>query len=958
VAEYQDGAWRLHRLEEFGFDPGANGKATERGTNESAEVVLCPVRQDLAIIMLPEQLIQFTSENRLRHRTSILRSASQTSLGRFLSMVPARDGGLWIGGVRGVAKVQGPVRALTPDNEWHDYLPPEALGASHFREVQEDDQGNLTALAQSSSSRDQTLLMSFDGQTWAINKRLNEKVLHAWHSAGRRFQAMLQNSLLEWADSGSEIVENTEISARQYHDVAIEPGGIFWLATSDGLFRYSPLIWEAPTFARDLHRIVSCVSGDQAGRLWFISSNALHVVQEDQAFEYPFPAAFSWALQSASGIYPLKSGAVAIESGRQLFQFDPQNGAFRQLQSAGIAEIKALGFFREGVIAVEIAASESSTNVTSARLEVFDGDKFAPLSLPGAEQALSPGLSRFFVAQNRDVWVGGQFGVACLHNKEWRMFSSKESSAPNTALAFIELPDSKIWCATPDRIWEFDGKNWATVRRGFDKINALMQTRDGSVWVASNGGLHRFFQQAWADHGTEEGLPGTSVRGLWEDQNDRLWAATSLGLSRYHPKADPDAPRTMIEPLGAGETNIPENATLTISFSGRDKWDLTPRSRLLFSHRLDGREWSDYQDIHSVSFSDLAAGKHFFQVRSMDRNFNVDPKPARLEFSVVLPWYRERRLVLIASTGMAVAMFFAVLAFNRHRHLVRSYAEVEQKVEQRTKELEIASRELLHSQKMNALGTLSAGIAHDFNNILSIVKGSAQIIEENLGNPEKVRTRVERIKTVVEQGAGIVKAMLGFSRESDQQPEPCDLNAAVEDTIKLLGDRFLREAQVTFKPAHDLPAVSCSKGFIQQILLNFIFNAAESMTRSRLITIATGRSGELPHDLVLVPARAVSYVWVSVKDAGSGILPGNISRIFEPFFTTKAMSDRRGTGLGLSMVYELAKKMEAGLAVHSVVGEGSTFTLILPVVAQVPNGVTSPSTSTVENKSTLEPNPK
>src|SRR5258705_8844663 len=132
---------------------------------------------------------------------------------------------------------------------------------------------------------------------------------------------------------------------------------------------------------------------------------------------------------------------------------------------------------------------------------------------------------------------------------------------------------------------------------------------------------------------------------------------------------------------------------------------------------------------------------------------------------------------------------------------------------------------------MNALGTLAAGIAHDFNNILSIIKGSAQIIEDNLENPAKVRTRVDRIKTVVEQGAGIVKAMLGFSRESGSESAPsCDLNAAVEDTIKLLGDRFLREVQVRFHPGRELPLVACSKDFVQQILLNFIFNAAESMS--------------------------------------------------------------------------------------------------------------------------------
>ncbi len=232
---------------------------------------------------------------------------------------------------------------------------------------------------------------------------------------------------------------------------------------------------------------------------------------------------------------------------------------------------------------------------------------------------------------------------------------------------------------------------------------------------------------------------------------------------------------------------------------------------------------------------------------------------------------------------------------------------------------------------MKALGTLAAGVAHDFNNILSIIKGSAQIIEDNLDNPQKVTTRIERIKTVVEQGAGIVKAMLGFSRDSGQQPAWCDLNSVVEDTTRLLGDRFLREVRVSFQPARRLPQVPASKDLIQQVLLNFIFNAAESMAKRNQIIVATRALEKLPADLTLTPAPAAAYVSVSVQDFGCGIPPENLPRIFEPFFTTKSLSARRGTGLGLSMVYELAKKMGAGLAVESVVEQGSTFTLILPV---------------------------
>jgi signal transduction histidine kinase len=450
--------------------------------------------------------------------------------------------------------------------------------------------------------------------------------------------------------------------------------------------------------------------------------------------------------------------------------------------------------------------------------------------------------------------------------------------------------------------------------------------------VACNNGLHRFSQGLWVEQDLEEGLPSATVRELYEDARG-LWAATTRGLGLFHPQTDRDPPVVRIEQLPELSNRSTENKTISLAFIGQDKWKYTPRERLLFSYRLDDREFEPYQENNHIALTDLHAGKHYFQVRAMDRSGNQS-KSAQLEFSIILPWYKETRLLLISLSGLATALFFAALAFNRHRQLVRSYAEVELKVAERTRQLEVANYELFQSQKMKALGTLAAGIAHDFNNILSIIKGSAQIIEDNLNDPGKIRTRADRIKTVVDQGAGIVKAMLGFSRDTGWQTVPCDLNAVIEDTLKLLGDRFLREVQVKFRPAADLPPVIASKEFIQQILLNFIFNASESMSSNREVSLSCRLMTRLPLELALLPMSASQYVAISVQDFGCGIPPQILPRIFEPFFTTKALSARRGTGLGLSMAYELAKKLGAGIYVESVVDRGSTFTLLLPVLIQ------------------------
>jgi signal transduction histidine kinase len=667
---------------------------------------------------------------------------------------------------------------------------------------------------------------------------------------------------------------------------------------------------------------VPCLAEDADSRLWFVAGGTLHSLENERDQEH-FSRTFRQILQSARVLLPLKNGDLLLDSGDQLFQFQPgNNDTFNALPAARDERQHTLGVFRDGSVAIETTDASQQ----KCRFEKYDGTAFQPFPAPPPDCA----YNAFLETQTGDLWLGGDRGIVCYREKKWQTISN--NFAAGSIVSFVETASGKLWCATPDSIWELDGQNWSVIRSGFDQINSLIRSHDGNIWVASNGGIHRFTQDAWIENSIEEGMPNATARRVYEDRQGRIWAGTTRGLALFHPNADMDPPQTRIAKQPE-ESSVPQSAIVTMVFRGDDKWKYTPRDRLLYSYRLDQHDWSQFLDANLVTYSDLPAGPHSLEVRAMDRNGNIEVRPARMTFSVALPWYKETRLVLISFAGMVTALFFAALAFNRHRKLLHSYAEVEKKVAERTRELEITSRELVHSQKMNALGTLAAGIAHDFNNILSIIKGSAQIIEDNVGNSEKVRVRVDRINTVVEQGAGIVKAMLGFSAGSSDEPALCDLNVVVNDTIQLLGDRFQRDAAVIFKPEPGLPRVPVVKEFVQQILLNFVFNAAEAETvaRRKQIVLTLHSTQALPPSLALAPAIAREYILVSVQDFGCGISPENLPRIFEPFFTTKALSARRGTGLGLSMVYELARKLEAGLSVESIVDVGSTFTLILPI---------------------------
>ena len=921
LQEWRNGAWVFHPVAEITAEfQASHSRSTER-------IPFCPVKQGSVVFLLPDRLMEFNTEEPGHPHTTTLRVAGQTQLGKFSGMVVARDGSLWISGTRGLARMPGPAGNLKPDSEWREYIPPVSLGIQNLQEPQEDKEGDITAIGEFTSNQ-QMMVARFNGLDWETRSVGAEKIHSAWRGPDKVLWAATMETLFQFRNGRPERIKSEEISAGQYFDLAVEPGGTFWLATSDGLFRHAPPVWRSPDSLQKINTLVHCLAEDSDGRLWFVSGNKLQVFHDDLLQEYSTLGTSAQSLQAVHALFPLKNGTLLLDAVEQCFQFWPRDGVFRTLQAAEKdRRLMPLGLLKDGSICVQSYTPGGA--IPDYRLEIFDGVQLRPIPFP--DPTMGGKFYTVFEAQNGDVWLGGERGVACCHDKKWRTFASTDGTVPETVSGIMELADGEIWCAAEDKIWEFDGRNWSVVRTGFNHINTLLRTHDGSIWVASNSGLYRFWRGAWIENGMEEGLPSASLQQVYEDRDGRVWAATSYGLSLYHPDADPDPPKTSIRRLASEKGQLFEGGTLNLFFSGQDKWKYTRRDRLLYSYRLDQRDWSPFQELDTVSFHDLSAGKHYFQVRSMDRNGNVEPAPAQLEFAVMLPWYREMRLVLISIAGLAAALFFAALAVNRHRQLLRSYAAVEKKVTERTRELEIANRELLHSQKMNALGTLAAGIAHDFNNILSIVKGSAQIIEDNLENPAKIRTRVDRIKMVVEQGSGIVKAMLGFSRSSDGQPVWCDPNDVVDDTIKLLGDRFLREVEVRFVRALVLPEIPASKDFIQQILLNFIFNAGESMAKRKEVVVATQRIAKLPAGVVLMPVSAAAYVSISVRDFGCGIPPENMPRIFEPFFTTKSLSARRGMGLGLSMAYELARKMEAGLAVESVVGQGSTFTLILPV---------------------------
>jgi signal transduction histidine kinase len=287
--------------------------------------------------------------------------------------------------------------------------------------------------------------------------------------------------------------------------------------------------------------------------------------------------------------------------------------------------------------------------------------------------------------------------------------------------------------------------------------------------------------------------------------------------------------------------------------------------------------------------------------------------------------------LLVSLVGCGLVAVFALATLQRHRRTIAGYLAAESRAVERNRELEAAKVELMHSQKMQALGTLAAGIAHDFNNLLSVIRMSNKLIGRETKQLPDVQEHVGDIEQAVLQGKNVVGSMLGYSRNDADTGEPTDVNAVVEEAVSLLSKEFLSGIALTLELDREAPRVAVGRGQLEQVLLNLIVNASEAMQGHGKLKISVHVRHTLPpRHFVLRPGAEANGVELSVADSGPGIAPEIRARMFEPFFTTKRSASKAGTGLGLSLVYSIAERDRLGLSVESEPGKGAVFSLFLP----------------------------
>lgn len=405
-----------------------------------------------------------------------------------------------------------------------------------------------------------------------------------------------------------------------------------------------------------------------------------------------------------------------------------------------------------------------------------------------------------------------------------------------------------------------------------------------------------------------------------------------------------------------GNYNLPINLRLNydqnylqFQYAGMHYRD---RDKLRYRYILDGadRKWSEFTDKQVTEpYRDLAPGKYTFRVAAITSNGRWSESEP-FSFTILPPWWKTGWAYLLY--GIVVVTAISTLVRFRSRQLKRKNQLLEERIRLRTSELQESLAELKNTQsqliqaeKMASLGELTAGIAHEIKNPLNFVNNFAEInkeLAEEL-NQEIEKENYREVKEIAldimenadkimhhgKRADDIVKGMLQHSRSSTGIKEPTDINKLADEYLRL-AYHGLRAKEKTFNATlktdfdESIGLVRVMSQDMGRVILNLITNAFYAVdTKKKSLP-----DGYEPTVIVATKKKGQT-VEIAVKDNGSGIPAKIMDKIFQPFFTTKPTG--HGTGLGLSLSYDIVKAHGGDMKVESLEGVGTTFIIQLPL---------------------------
>ncbi|MBL0356554.1 MAG: hypothetical protein IPP72_06490 [Chitinophagaceae bacterium] len=601
-------------------------------------------------------------------------------------------------------------------------------------------------------------------------------------------------------------------------------------------------------------------------------------------------------------------------------------------------------------------------------------------------------VMKIVAGKNNEVWVATQKGISIVDVRKNTLtnLTAKEGLVPDAIYDLLEgkegmyagSADGMIFITKTDSTagkkskWHFVnyGKKQGFPFNDYNQ-NAGEATKNGQLWWGITPVLTVVTQPVVKD----SAVPVVSISGIsimdvtpsffsYKElggqikTGDTIWNQnkSSYYLSHSLPK---DSGYTLNNDIRWDSTtalfklpaglSLPYNQnSLSFSFANND---IKGRDKIVYSYILEGAEknWSGVTDRPgSKSYFNLAPGSYTFRVCT--RGFNGTwSSPAALSFTIRPPWWQTWWAYLLYAA--ALGAFAWSFAYYRSIKLKKENRVLEEKVSYRTEQLKQSIEELrstqsqlIQSEKMASLGELTAGIAHEIQNPLNFVNNFSELNKELLAEMNEAieKEDYDEVKAIAKdvtdneekiihhgkRADGIVKGMLQHSRSSSGQKEPVNINTLTDEYLRLAyhGLRAKDKSfNATLKTDYDetIGNINIIPQDMGRVILNLITNAFYVVDEKKKASPGSAaQEGYIP-TVTVSTKKLGDKVFISVKDNGNGIPQKVLDKIFQPFFTTKPTG--QGTGLGLSLSYDIVKAHGGELKVETKEGEGSVFIIIL-----------------------------